>query len=192
MRKLFWCSVEQTWQLNWWPLNKYCLKLMLSNRLQHICRESRSNYRTFYLARCFDTVLLSLHLSFSLLFPNTFLFLPSHFSLRQRKLEMQEHIVTVGCFHLHSHLWHGQAWATSAPWTNWFFFYQNEKKLPNELAYPQQTNECFCMFKPIYWKSHVFTISLQIWKKFSDFTPRRCFFGFCFISVRCENLFTET
>ena len=124
MRKLCRHSEEQTWQLNWWPLNKYCLKLMLSNRPRaHVqaSRETHTQEITVQL-QClsfgtlrFDTVLLSLHLSFSLLFPNTFLFLPSHFSLRQRKLEMQEHIVTVGCFHLHSHLWHEQAWATSAP-----------------------------------------------------------------------------
>ncbi len=129
-----------TWQLKWWPLNKYCLKLMLSNGLEHVFRraakrtrrKSQSNYSVFLLGMLlqFDTLLLSLHLSFSLLFLNTFLFLPSHFSVHQRKLEMQEHIVTVGCFHLHSHLWHGQAWATSALrlklgdawlWTNFFF-----------------------------------------------------------------------
>lgn len=49
-----------TWQLNWWLLSKYCLKLMLSNRLKHVYRpaekrtrgKSQSNYSTFYLARC--------------------------------------------------------------------------------------------------------------------------------------------
>lgn len=44
------------WQLNWWPLNKYCLKLMLSNRPGHVYRrahkKSQSNYSAFYLARC--------------------------------------------------------------------------------------------------------------------------------------------
>lgn len=49
-----------TWQLNWWPLNKYSLKLMLSNRLEHVYRraekrtrgESQSNYSIFDLAHC--------------------------------------------------------------------------------------------------------------------------------------------
>lgn len=86
---------------------------MLSNKLKHVYRASREAHRqeiTVQLQRFlfgmlrFDTVLLSLRLSLSLLFLNTFFFLPSHFSLQQRKLEMQEHIVTVGCFHLHSHL----------------------------------------------------------------------------------------
>lgn len=72
-------------------------------------------------------VLLSLHLSFSLLFLNTFLFLPTS-SFIKRKLEMQEHIVTVGCFHLHSHLWHSIGDSTYAwLWTKGFLFYQNDK-----------------------------------------------------------------
>lgn len=117
-----WESLSARRRTNWWPLNNCC---WLQTRVQASTksRKSQSNYSVFSLAGLrFDEVCLS-HF-FSLTPPSSFL--PTS-PLCQRKLEM--HIVTVGCFHLHSHFWHGQAWAPSAlgeawMWTKWW---QNDK-----------------------------------------------------------------
>lgn len=109
-------------------LTKHCLRLMLSNGPKHVLgradethtEETRSPITSLFIwhAAARHAPSFHLHLSFSLLSLNTSLFLPSflpsHFSARQRKLEMQEHIVTVGCFHLHSRFWHGRTRPTSA------------------------------------------------------------------------------
>lgn len=79
-----------SWQLNWWLLSKYCLRLMLSNRVEHVYRRTekptRGKSHSNYIKLRFHTVVLSLHLSFSLPFLNTFLFLLSHFSIRQGEI----------------------------------------------------------------------------------------------------------
>lgn len=84
---------------------------------KHTDRKSQSNYSAFNLAcrvltrSCFLSYFFSLTPSSSL--PLFLPLSPSRSSFQRRKLEMQKHIVTVGCSHLHSHLWHGQASATN-------------------------------------------------------------------------------
>lgn len=113
-----------TCQPKWWPLSKCCLKLMLSNGLEHEHRQEITVQllcSTFFIVHAALTrySFLSVWIShFFSLTPSSF-FPPSHFSVRQRKLEIQEHIVTVGSSHLRSHLWHWQAlatWALDDPW----------------------------------------------------------------------------
>lgn len=188
-KETLWEQRGTTWQLHWRPPNKCCLKLMLSNRLEHVYGAGRETHaqditvqlrRFFFLAR----PSFSLHLSFSLLFLNTFLFLPSHFSIRQRKLEMQEHIVTVGCFHLRSHLWHGQVWATPG-----LRLKLGESdilikmtKSPKELRNPQRTNWCFSPF--VHNHMHVLLLPniFHVFRLISQL-PGRLWFPFYFSTV---------
>lgn len=114
---------KSLWEKNG-PLavNKLRLKLMLSSRPEHVRRRADETQEiTVQLHHVLFGMLPllpffpPLHLSFSFLSLNTSP-VPSYpiSVLNKRKLEMQEHIVTVGCFHLHSHLWHGHTWATLA------------------------------------------------------------------------------
>lgn len=112
-----------------------------------------------------DRVCLPLPLHLSLLFLNTFPFFYIPTSLF-RKSEMQEHIVTAGCFHLLLHLWHRQEWPTSAlqlelgdlpPWTKIFF--------------SLQIMEVADKLKEILIKNHLFTVQFQIIEAFGGRSP---------------------
>lgn len=123
-------------RLNWRPLNKHHWELMLSvsnmHRRQaekHQLSNSVQLQSSLFGSQWIDRVCLPLPLHLSPLFLNTlpFFYIPTSLF---RKLEMQEHIVTAGCFHLLFHLWHRQEWPTSAlqlelgdlpPWTKIFF-----------------------------------------------------------------------
>lgn len=90
---------------------------------------------------------------------------------------MQEHIVTVGCFHLRSNLWHGHARATSAPRLN-----LSDSRLRTKLFFNQSDKAVNKTLKRTRWCSRKFGVCFI--GNYMCFASFPMFFFFTFISHR--------